>query len=112
MRKAIIVPMQLDGISYLPELAPLFNEALKAVYGFDLLNPPEKAYGTASILAEDTYNLWSKRKREDWVQIRLRYRVMGVLVRVGSRLNLPLAAKNKFYEYYDIPQSAKEEILK
>lgn len=106
MRKPIIIPMQLDMISYLPEITPLLNEVSKAVYGFDILNPPPEAYRTGRVPIEYVYNLWVKRTRNEWIELRKKYGITGVLIRIRPdyKLDLPVLAKNNLYEYYKIPE--------
>lgn len=104
MRRGVLLA-PLDIIAYLPELTPLLNDVTKSVYGFDLLDPPKNAYRSAGIPHKDMYSLWAKRSRSEWIEIRRRYGVTGVIIRLDATLDLPLVAANPWYRYYEIPQA-------
>jgi hypothetical protein len=80
-RPLIVEPLALDQITYAPESGPDMNEVLKAVYGVDLLYPPE-ALRSANFdedLTPVTRPLWEKRTAEEWTRLGATFGFTAVL---------------------------------
>ena len=106
-RRPLLVEVQaLDQITYAPESAPDMNEALKAVYGVDLLHPQESL--RSANLSEDltpvAKPLWEGRDQEEWKQLARTFGFTAVLANAKWKLNLPELARDSNHVLYRIPQ--------
>jgi len=104
-RPLLVEVMALDQIPYAPESAPDMNEALKAVYGVDLLHPQESL--RSANLNEDltpvAKPLWEKRGEDEWKQLAVRFGFTAVLANANWKLNLPEVARDSNHALYRIP---------
>jgi hypothetical protein len=104
-RPLLVEVMALDQIPYVPESAPDMNEALKAVYGVDLLHPQE-ALRSANLTEDLTpvaKPVWEKRGEEEWKQLAVRFGFTAVLANANWKLNLPEVARDSNHALYRIP---------
>lgn len=94
----------LDGLAYAVEAAPAMDRILRDVYNINLFEPPEEARNRGAIPPEFNRTEWQRYPPERWSEIRRKYNVSQVLVPAEWQLALPVAAQNRRYLLYDIPQ--------
>jgi hypothetical protein len=104
-RPLLVEANALDQIPYAPESAPAVNEALKAVYGVDILDPPEsvRAPGMPLGLTPVTKPLWEARSAEEWSRLGATFGFTQVLTNAAWRLQLPEVARDSRQTLYAIP---------
>ena len=104
-RPLLVETMALDQIMYAPESAPDMNTALKAVYGVDLLHPPEilRSAGFAEDLTPIAKPLWEARTAEEWKRLATAFGFTAVLTNPGWTLYLPEVARDSANVLYKIP---------
>jgi hypothetical protein len=104
-RPLLVEANALDQIPYAPESAPAANAALKAVYGVDLLDPPEsvRSPGMPQGLTPVTKPLWEARSAEEWKELGEVFGFTQVLANAEWRLHLPEVARDPAQVLYAIP---------
>jgi len=104
-RPLLVETMALDQIMYAPESAPDMNDALKAVYGVDLLHPPEilRSGGFGEDLTPVAKPLWQARTAEEWKRLAEAFGFTAVLVNSDWTLHLPEVAHDSTTALYKIP---------
>jgi hypothetical protein len=104
-RPLIVEPLALDQIMYAPESGPTMNEVLKAVYGVDLLHPPEalRSAGFDEDLTPVTKPIWESRTPEEWKTLAGAFGFTAVLADSNWTLHLPEVARDSSQVLYSIP---------
>jgi len=104
-RPVLVETGGLDQIMYAPESAPAMNEALKAVYGVDLLRPQEILRSPAfnEDLTPVTRPLWEARSPEEWKNLADAFGFTAVLTNPNWTLKLPEVRRDSEYALYRLP---------
>lgn len=102
-RPLLVETMALDQIMYAPESAPDMNNALKAVYGVDLLHPAEILTRFEEDLTPVTRPVWERRSSDEWKRLSATFGFTAILTNPNWTLQLPEVARDSSYVLYGIP---------
>ena len=94
----------LDTLPYAPDAGPAMERILREVYGLDFLNPPRELQQAAFIPHSFNRPIWEGYSRLKWQEIGFAFGVTQVLTRAEWRLDLPVAAEDRFFKLYQIPK--------
>jgi hypothetical protein len=94
----------LDTLPYAPDSGPAMERILREVYGLDFFNPPREVQQAAFIQHNFNRPIWEGYSRLKWQQIGFTFGVTQVLTRAEWRLDLPVAAEDRFFRLYQIPK--------
>jgi hypothetical protein len=94
----------LDTIPYSPGSGPVLDRILRDIYAVDLFDPPPEVRGEGRLLERTHKRAWEAYPSEKWREIRARYRVTQVLTPAGWQLDLPIAAGDRRYLLYRLPE--------
>jgi hypothetical protein len=95
----------LDALAYVPEAAVFTRDVLRAIYDIDLERPPHSALGGGVIPAEAHRRTWEARTLDEWLALRGRFGVTGVLTDGDWTLALPHIAGDDEQRLYLIPET-------
>jgi hypothetical protein len=101
-------PVLLDGgaldlLTYAPGAGPAMERILHDVYAIDFFNPPAEARHLAAIPHRLNKPVWERYSREKWAEIGRTFNVTQVLTRADWSLDLPVAAEDRRFKLYRIP---------
>jgi hypothetical protein len=103
-RQPVLLPRDINFLTYFPEAGPDMDRVLRAFFGFGLSDPPAELGHHLGILPPDVgKDRWEERTPEEWRRLADEFQVAGVISPESWKLKLPVIAADFGLILYGIP---------